>query len=177
MNLLPELPFPKNEPENAYKPGTADYDALQKALANREVVDVPTVIGGKEYFSNDVEEIRSPHDRSRVVARIHRPTAAQHREAITSSIKSAAEWAALPFQSRAAVMLRVANVSRSTTTRPRTGAGSMPSRIRMASIACIAPRVPGTGPSTPASAQFPTRPSRGASGHRQRRQGQSARGR
>lgn len=110
MNLTPELPFPKNEPENAYKPGTADYDALQKALANREVVDVPTVIGGKEYFSNDVEEIRSPHDRSRVVARIHRPTEAQHREAITGSIKAAQEWAALPFQSRAAVMLRAAEL-------------------------------------------------------------------
>lgn len=110
MNLLPEIPFPKNEPENAYKPGTADHAALQAALGTRDVVEIPTVIGGKEYFSNNVVEVRSPHDKNRVIARIHRPTGTQHREAIESSINASADWAALPFQSRAAVMMRAAAI-------------------------------------------------------------------
>ena len=41
----------------------------------------------------------------------------------------------------------------------------------------IAPSVAGTGPSTPDKAQFPTSPSRGAEGQRQRRQGQLGSGR
>ena len=110
VNLLPDLPFPKNEPEWAYRPGTPEQKQLALALAGHEVVDIPTVIGGKEYFSNNTVEVRSPHDRSRVVARIHRPTAAQHREAIENSITSAAAWARLPFQSRAAVLLRAAEI-------------------------------------------------------------------
>ena len=110
MNLLPEIPFPKNEPENAYKPGTADHKELAKALNATEVVEIPTVIGGKEYYSNNVVEVRSPHNKARVIARIHRPTEAQHREAITNTLKASADWAALPFQSRAAVLMRAAEI-------------------------------------------------------------------
>ncbi|WP_374331061.1 L-glutamate gamma-semialdehyde dehydrogenase [Aestuariivirga sp.] len=110
MNLLPELPFPTNEPEWAYRPGTPEQKQLAGALAHHAVVDIPTVIGGKEYFSGDTLEVRSPHDKGRVVARIHRPSAAQHREAIANAVASAADWARLPFQSRAAVMLRAAEI-------------------------------------------------------------------
>ena len=45
-----------------------------------------------------------------------------------------------------------------------------PASSLSASSACRLPNTPGTGPSTPASAQLPTRPSRVASGHTQRRQ-------
>lgn len=110
MNLLPDLPFPKNEPELAYKPGTPEHKELARALASHEVVEIPTVIGGKEYFSNDTVEVRSPHNKAKVVARIHRPTEGQHCEAIENSMKSSAEWAKLPFQSRAAVMMRAAEI-------------------------------------------------------------------
>lgn len=110
MNLLPDLPFPKNEPEWNYKPGTPEQKELARTLAAHEVVEIPTVIGGKTYFSNDTVEVRSPHDRQLVVARIHRPTEAQHREAITNSMAAAAEWSRLPFQSRAAVLLRAAEI-------------------------------------------------------------------
>lgn len=110
MTLLPDLPFPKNEPERAYKPGTPEQRELATALGQHAVVDIPTVIGGKDYFSNDVVEVRSPHDRARLVARIHRPAAAQHREAIDNSMRAAAEWSRLPFQSRAAVLLRAAEI-------------------------------------------------------------------
>ena len=54
--------------------------------------------------------MRSPHNKNRVIARIHRPTEAQHRQAIENSMTSAAEWAKLPFQSRAAVLLRAAEL-------------------------------------------------------------------
>ena len=110
MNLLPDLSFPKNEPEWAYMPGTPEHKALAQALATLDVVEIPTVIGGKEYFSKDTVEVRSPHNHSRVVARIHRPTEPQHREAIENSMTSAAEWAKLPFHSRAAVLLRAAEL-------------------------------------------------------------------
>ena len=110
MTQLPDFPMPQCEPENAYRPGTADHAALQEALGSHEIVEIPTVINGKEYFSNNVVEVRSPHNHQRVIARIHRPTEAQHREAIVGSIKAAQDWANLPFQSRAAVMMRTAEI-------------------------------------------------------------------
>lgn len=104
------LQLPESEAELSYRPGSAAYDGLSRELARRDAVDIPTVIGGKSYFSNDVEEVRSPHERSRIVARIHRPTEAQYREAIENSISAAMEWTALPFESRAAVILRAAEL-------------------------------------------------------------------
>lgn len=93
MTRLPDFPMPQCEPENAYRPGTADHAALQAALGSHEIVEIPTVINGKEYFSNNVVDVRSPHNHQRVIARFHRPTEAQHREAIVGSIKAAQDWA------------------------------------------------------------------------------------
>ena len=61
-------------------------------------------------------------------------------------------------------------VSRSSTSSSSPSWPGRSSRIFSASSACRLPNTPGTGPSTPASAQLPTSPSRVASGHTQRRQ-------
>lgn len=110
MNSTPEFTLPANEPELAYAEGSAELAQLQRHLADREIVEIPAVIGGQKLYSNDVEELRAPHDRSRVVARVHRPDAQQVRQAIQSSLDAAADWASTPFADRAAVMHRAAAI-------------------------------------------------------------------
>jgi 1-pyrroline-5-carboxylate dehydrogenase len=110
MNGQPQLQFPKNEQEVDYQPGTAAFESLTGELDCREIIDIPTIIGGKKFYSNDIEEVRAPHDRGRILARIHRPAESQYREAIASAMTAAGEWAALPFQYRAAVLLRAAEL-------------------------------------------------------------------
>lgn len=110
MNSVPELPFPDNEPEVSYRRGTAAFQGLAQELERRDVVDIPTVIGGHAFYSGIVDEVRAPHDRGRVLARIHRPTEGQLQGAIDSALAAAADWAREPFHARAAVMLRAAEI-------------------------------------------------------------------
>ncbi|WP_028998529.1 L-glutamate gamma-semialdehyde dehydrogenase [Azohydromonas australica] len=110
MNSMPEFTQPTNEPELAYAEGAVEWKQLQQHLSNREVVDIPAVIGGQKIYSDDVEELHAPHDRSRLLARIHRPTEGQVRQAIQSSLDVAADWASMPFADRAAIMHRAAAI-------------------------------------------------------------------
>jgi len=120
----PQFPMPANEPEVSFRPGTEAEKALRKALEQREVVDIPTVIGGKKYFSEDTVEVRAPHDHRRVLARIHRPNEAQVKEAIASSKSVARDWASLSHASRATILHRAAEIV-GTRLRPKINAATM----------------------------------------------------
>lgn len=110
MSFTPQFPRPDNEVERDYASGSNDRNELDRYLASREVVDIPAVIGGKKIFSDDVEEIRAPHDHKRVIARLHRPRAEDVREAIAGSLSVAHEWATMAFADRAAIMHRAAAI-------------------------------------------------------------------
>jgi 1-pyrroline-5-carboxylate dehydrogenase len=110
MNALPQFPRPANEPEFDYRADPKGRATLEKLLASTEVVEIPAVVGGKQVFSGDIEEVRAPHDRNRLLARIHRPDEATVRAAIADSVAAARDWAALPFEKRASVFLRAAEL-------------------------------------------------------------------
>src|SRR6516165_668863 len=101
---------PANEPEHHFVPGTPEGDALDAALASREVVDIPAVINGERIASGDVDEVRAPHDRQRVLARVHKPSAEVIERAIAGSRAAAADWARIPYADRAAIFLRAAEL-------------------------------------------------------------------
>jgi 1-pyrroline-5-carboxylate dehydrogenase len=110
MNSLPQFPRPTNEPEFDYHADQRAREELQGHLRSAEVVEIPAVIGGKKIFSGDVEEVRAPHDRGRLLARIHRPGEDEVRAAIRDSLHAAREWSALSFEKRASVFLRAAEI-------------------------------------------------------------------
>ncbi|MBT2337200.1 L-glutamate gamma-semialdehyde dehydrogenase [Variovorax paradoxus] len=110
MNALPQFPRPANEPEFNYQADPQGRAELERHLRSTEVVEIPAVIGGQKIFSGDIEEVRAPHDTSRLLARIHRPNEQQVRGAIKNSLAAAREWAALPFDKRATVFLRAAEI-------------------------------------------------------------------
>jgi 1-pyrroline-5-carboxylate dehydrogenase len=120
----PQFPLPANEPEVHFGHGTAAARELTQALEQRDVVEIPTVIGGKRYFSNDIVEVRAPHDHQRLLARIHRPSEAQITEAIASSKKVARDWASLTHASRATILHRAAEIV-ATRSRMRINAATM----------------------------------------------------
>ena len=124
MNSIPQFPRPANEREFDYRADAAGRGELEGHLASTEVVDIPAVVGGKRLFSEDIEEVRAPHDRDRLLARIHRPSEADVHAAIASSVRAQREWAGLPFEKRAPVVLRAAEII-ATTQRHRITAETM----------------------------------------------------
>ena len=110
MNSRPVFPRPDNEPNCDYTDGTQALVQLKQHHYDRSVLDIPAVIGGQKIYSEDVELIHAPHDHNRVVARLHRPNAAQVQSAIDNSRDAAHDWARMDFSDRAAIMHRAAAV-------------------------------------------------------------------
>lgn len=110
MNAQPRFPRPANEPEFDYTGHAAGRAELDRLLGSSDVIDIPAVVGGRRIFSGDIEEVRAPHDRGRLLARIHRPAEHDVQAAIADTLSAAREWAALPFDKRASVFLRAAEI-------------------------------------------------------------------
>jgi 1-pyrroline-5-carboxylate dehydrogenase len=106
------VPAPRNEPVLSYAPGSRERESLRAALdemAGREI-EIPAVVGGKEIRTGQMGEVRSPHDRGRVLARFHRATPEVVQQAEKAAAEAWHEWSVLDWRARAAVFLKMADL-------------------------------------------------------------------
>ncbi|MPY90842.1 MAG: L-glutamate gamma-semialdehyde dehydrogenase [Luteitalea sp.] len=106
------VPLPVNEPVRSYAPGTAERATLKSRLAAiaAERIEVPLVIGGKEYRTGDMGRAVMPHDHGHVLADWHRATPELVEHALEAARQAQAEWARWSWEDRAAVFLRAADL-------------------------------------------------------------------
>src|SRR2546422_975653 len=111
LDLPTPTPTPSNEPILSYAPGTPERAALKSALTNmaKERPDVPHVIAGKESREGDVYEVRAPHDHALHLANCHEGSSVTPR-AIEAAMAAAPAWAATPYEERARVFSRAAEL-------------------------------------------------------------------
>jgi 1-pyrroline-5-carboxylate dehydrogenase len=113
MDAITNVPLPANEPVNDYAPGSGVRTRLIAALADvaDNPIDLPHVIGGKHTMGNGRHiDVVQPHRHS---ARLGTMTNAEHADAsaaIEAAMAAKNDWAALPFDERAAVFLRAADL-------------------------------------------------------------------
>ncbi len=108
----PSPGLPPNEPVRSYAPGSPERSAIDaelKAMAANPV-EIPLVIGGKEVRTGRIKEIRSPHDRSLVLGRYHEAGEAEAIAAADAAAVASREWSETPFQERAAVFRKAADL-------------------------------------------------------------------
>jgi 1-pyrroline-5-carboxylate dehydrogenase len=125
VNARPTTPPPGNEPVLSYAPGSPERKALKDELLRLagEKLEIPMVIGG-ERVRGTIEEHTMPHARERVLARYHTGGAAEVERAIGAAKAAWPEWSRTPFEARAAVLLRAAELL-ATRRRPRINAATM----------------------------------------------------
>lgn len=106
------LPIPKNEPVLSYAPGTPERLRLKEVLAELKStqVDVPMYIGGKEVRTGNKIAIRPPHERKHILGHFHYGEAKHVKAAINAALAAKAEWEAMPWESRAAIFLKAADL-------------------------------------------------------------------
>ncbi|HQO66432.1 MAG TPA: L-glutamate gamma-semialdehyde dehydrogenase, partial [Spirochaetales bacterium] len=73
-------------------------------------IEIPLVIGGKEVRTGWIKEIRAPHDRSLVLGRYHEAGEAEAIAAAEAAAVAYREWSETPFQERAAVFRKAADL-------------------------------------------------------------------
>ncbi|MCH2107287.1 MAG: aldehyde dehydrogenase family protein, partial [Planctomycetes bacterium] len=121
-----QVPEPKNEPVTEFAPNSPERASLQAALKQtaQEQVEVPLIIGGEEVRTGNTAEMVMPHDHGHVLGVFHQAGPAEVAAAIESSESARADWAALPWEDRAGVFLRAAELLQ-TTWRDRINAATM----------------------------------------------------
>ena len=104
------VPVPSNEPVRNYAPGSAERRSLEAGLARQagEVVEIPCVIAGEHVYTGTTVDTTMPCDHQHVLARVHLAGPAEVARSIDAAEAARAEWSALPWEHRAAILLRCA---------------------------------------------------------------------
>ena len=105
-------PTPRNEPVRDYAPGSPEREELRAKLGELrgQQLDVPMVIGGEDVRSGDTFEQVEPHDRDSVLARVHEGGPAEVDRAIRAAGDAWHDWSRWPWEERAGVFLRAAEL-------------------------------------------------------------------
>jgi len=111
-DAIVSVPDPVNEPVLSYAPGSPEKARLKAALAEveREVVEIPCVVGGQRIRTGTLREVVMPHRHGHVVARFHAADVATAEQAVRAALEARHTWATMPWEARAAVMLRAAEL-------------------------------------------------------------------
>jgi 1-pyrroline-5-carboxylate dehydrogenase len=106
------LPLPKNETVLSYAPGTSERARLKEVLAELKStqVDVPMYIGGREVRTGNKIAIRPPHERKHILGHFHFGEAKHVKAAINAALAAKADWESMPWESRAAIFLKAADL-------------------------------------------------------------------
>jgi 1-pyrroline-5-carboxylate dehydrogenase len=105
-------PEPRNEPVRDYAPGSAERAELQQRLREleRDRIEIPLVIGGKDVKTDSTFEAVEPHNKKHVLADIHSGGPEQVQQAVDAAREARHDWARMPWEDRAAIFLRAAEL-------------------------------------------------------------------
>jgi len=122
----PGVPPPVNDVNLGYLPGSPERAALKSRLRQMasERIDIPLVIGGRRVRTGRIRHAVMPHAHRHVLADWHGAEPSHVAEAIEAARRAAREWGSWPWQDRAAVFLRAAELL-ATTWRPTLNAATM----------------------------------------------------
>jgi 1-pyrroline-5-carboxylate dehydrogenase len=126
MNATPKIPTPVNEPVLSYAPGTPERAELKRALKEMsgQPIEIPIVIGGREIRTGKTITVTMPHDHRHALATVHQAGPAEMDAAVAAAREAWREWSAWPFERRAAVFLKAADLL-ATRFRPAVNAATM----------------------------------------------------
>lgn len=112
FNGFSNAPLPVNEPVKSYSPNSPEKTAVLKAYKElwNQPIDVPLYIGSEEIRTNKTTTITSPQDHKHVLGKFHLAEKIHVEKAITNALESRKKWANLPWEQRAAIFLKAAEL-------------------------------------------------------------------
>ncbi|NND87916.1 MAG: L-glutamate gamma-semialdehyde dehydrogenase [Flavobacteriaceae bacterium] len=107
-----QVPIAVNEPVKDYAPGSPERTEVLKTYKTMydSTVEVPLFINGKEITTKDTATMSPPHDHQHVLGRYHKAEKSHIEDAISTALEARTEWAAMPWEQRAAIFLRAAEL-------------------------------------------------------------------
>lgn len=105
-------PLPANEPVLQYAPGSAEKATLKKTLAElkKKAIDVPMYIGGKPVRTGNKIPMHPPHEIAHTLGYFHEGDEKHVKLAIDAALKAKESWADMPWEDRANIFLKAADL-------------------------------------------------------------------
>ena len=107
-----KVPKAKNEVVKSYIPGSKERDEIQKTYKEmiNSFTEVPMYINGKDVKSEKKKQIRPPHDHQNIVGEYYIAEPKHIDDAIESALAAKKNWENMPWENRAAIFLKAAEL-------------------------------------------------------------------
>jgi len=113
MDAVTSTPAPRNEPVRNYARGTPERESLIRHLHELSAgpAELTMTIGGRQRMAaGDPIDVVAPHRHAHLLGRSAQATATDVADAVRAAKEAAPTWRELPFDERAAVLLRAADL-------------------------------------------------------------------
>ncbi len=107
-----EVPIAVNEPVWGYAPGSPERQTVSdtyKEMYN-STIDVPLYINGEHISTGNTATMSPPHDHQHVLGSYHKAEKSHIEQAIATALEARKKWAQMPWEQRAAIFLRAAEL-------------------------------------------------------------------
>jgi 1-pyrroline-5-carboxylate dehydrogenase len=109
---LESVPKAYNEPVKEYRPGSPERAELKAMIAEMKSkqIDIPMVIGGKRVTTGEKVAIHPPHELKHTLGYYYKGGEEHVKMAIDEALKARETWQHMPWEQRAAIFLRAADL-------------------------------------------------------------------
>ena len=106
------VPKAVNEPVKSYAPNSPEKAAVLAAYKKmwNETIDIPMYIGSQQIKTGNTKSMSAPHDHQHIVGTYHLADKSHIEKAISSALEARKKWANMPWEQRAAIFLKAAEL-------------------------------------------------------------------
>lgn len=106
------VPKAVNEPVKSYAPNSPEKAAVLAAYKKmwNETIDVPMYIGSEQIKTGNTRTMSAPHDHQHIVGTYHLANKSHVEKAIASALEARKKWSQMPWEHRAAIFLKAAEL-------------------------------------------------------------------
>jgi 1-pyrroline-5-carboxylate dehydrogenase len=108
-----QMPYPENELVRNYEPNSKELENLinkYESMYHQKPIHIPLYIGSKEVKTDNLLPINPPHDHQHNLGKFSVGDASHVEEAIQCAMKAKSAWSSLPWESRATIFLKAADL-------------------------------------------------------------------
>ncbi|HFA49956.1 MAG TPA: L-glutamate gamma-semialdehyde dehydrogenase [Bacteroidetes bacterium] len=111
-NAFFQVPPATNEPVLSYAPGSPEKAAVKEMLAElkSKTIEIPMTIGGKKVSTSKKYPIHPPHEKKHKLGTYSKGGSKTVKDAIDAALAAKEGWENMPWQERAAIFLKAADL-------------------------------------------------------------------
>ena len=111
-NSISQVPYPSNEPILTYAPGTIEKKEVLEMYSQlyNSNMDIPMRIGDQDIRTGDTASMHPPHDHKHSLGTYHKASSKHIDQAIKASLNAKHAWSQMPWESRASIFLKAAEL-------------------------------------------------------------------